>query len=454
MIHHSLRRTVCFVVFLAGTLLTISSAAFASTSVGINPQDVQLGDLRADENRTVPFTLTNSGTTDITFGEEFPFGVDYPSVPCRVAGRDIFVVHPGETCTPDMLVALSSLAPPNARGPTSAAVSIVINGGELVLPITLHFNAVPRLLDIDTGSVDVGELQIGDRAVVTRTVQNNTANPIDISTLVSALPADCYLGGIQDALCAREVQEVIASYELHDEGCHPVPAFGSCNLSVFVSPRIAYDIQASVVVGVPADPLSPNLSFFVRARGIPRQTMPGTVLAVEYTRNGLPSEHYFITADANEKQLLDTGRFPGWSRTGRSFWVFPPGGGAVVGAVPVCRFYGRPAGQDSHFYSASAAECQAVAARFGDVWLLESTDVFEVYLPDTQTGVCPGGTAPVYRLYNNRADVNHRYVTDSGLRDRMAAGYTVQVGSVTFITVSPWIREGYGRDTVALCAPQ
>ena len=54
----------------------------------------------------------------------------------------------------------------------------------------------------------------------------------------------------------------------------------------------------------------------------------------------------------------------------------------------VCRYYGRPeAGLDSHFYSASAAECQAVGERFANAWTFESSDVFAVALPNAD-GSC------------------------------------------------------------------
>ena len=68
----------------------------------------------------------------------------------------------------------------------------------------------------------------------------------------------------------------------------------------------------------------------------------------------------------------------------------------------------------------------------------ESTSVFYIALPDLSTGVCPAGTVPVYRLYNNRADTNHRYTTSLAIRSQMIAkGY---------------IPEGYGPNAVAMCA--
>ena len=40
-------------------------------------------------------------------------------------------------------------------------------------------------------------------------------------------------------------------------------------------------------------------------------------------------------------------------------------------------------------------------------------------LPDPATGACPAGTVPVYRLWNQRADSNHRYTTDPGIKAYM-----------------------------------
>lgn len=165
---------------------------------------------------------------------------------------------------------------------------------------------------------------------------------------------------------------------------------------------------------------------------------PGsTLVAIEYYRAA--ADHYFITADANEQRDLDTGVHPGWMRTGQQFNVYLPGDAASPHS-PVCRFYGRPeAGLDSHFYSASPAECQAVVARFSNAWVLESNDVFAVVLPDLASGACPSGTLLVYRVFNNRADVNHRYTTSLAIRAQMLA--------------AGWIAEGYGPQAVAMCVP-
>jgi hypothetical protein len=165
---------------------------------------------------------------------------------------------------------------------------------------------------------------------------------------------------------------------------------------------------------------------------------PELSVAVEFYHFGL--DHYFVTADPGEIEALVSGKIPGWFHTGGKFAVLPPGS-TTAGAFPVCRFYGDPTkGIDSHFYSAIASECEAVRTRFADSWLLESDDVYRVFLPDAG-GTCPAGSEPVYRLWNDRSDVNHRYTTDPNVVASMKArGY---------------IAEGLGALSipVALCAP-
>ena len=154
-------------------------------------------------------------------------------------------------------------------------------------------------------------------------------------------------------------------------------------------------------------------------------TSARAVEVVEYYHAGL--DHYFVTNLAEEKRALDAGVFTGWVRTGQTFQVFEEGDARLANSVPVCRFYGNPArGLDSHFYSASPDECAAVQQRFPDDWLLEAEALFRVHGPNPN-GTCPASTLPVYRLYNGRTDVNHRYTTDAATADAMVAkGYAFE----------------------------
>ena len=159
--------------------------------------------------------------------------------------------------------------------------------------------------------------------------------------------------------------------------------------------------------------------------------------AVEYHHAAL--DHYFITADTAEIAALDAAiKIQGWLRTGQQFKVWATAAG-LAGASPVCRYYIPPEDGNSHFYSASPSECEDTRVKFPR-FEFEAPEVFAVALPDLVTGACPATTRPVYRLWNNRADANHRYTTSLVTRAAMIG--------------SGFMSEGYGANGVVFCAPQ
>jgi hypothetical protein len=161
---------------------------------------------------------------------------------------------------------------------------------------------------------------------------------------------------------------------------------------------------------------------------------PGLVQVIEYYNAA--TDHYFLTSVSPEIATLDAGQIAGWVRTGYNFNAFAD---AVAGASPVCRLYLPPVYGDSHFFSALPAECAYVQAAMPAA-VLESANAFYVDTPDTTTGVCPSGTVAVYRLWNHRADLDHRYTTSATIKAAMIAqGY---------------VAEGYGPDQVMMCSPQ
>jgi hypothetical protein len=154
--------------------------------------------------------------------------------------------------------------------------------------------------------------------------------------------------------------------------------------------------------------------------------------AIEYYHAAL--DHYFLSAEPSDIDALDAGVLTGWRRTGETV---PAVLGSAPGVEPVCRFYIPPAQGDSHFLSVIPVECAQVRQRFD--FVEEGPLFMHEAVPDAATGACPSGYVPVYRVWNQRADSNHRYTTDPAIRDRMVA----QGG----------VAEGYGPDAVAMCAP-
>jgi len=161
---------------------------------------------------------------------------------------------------------------------------------------------------------------------------------------------------------------------------------------------------------------------------------PAAVTAVEFFNSAL--DHYFVSALAPDIDALDTGRLAGWQRTGLSFRVFPSQAAGGAGVTPVCRIIIPPPHGDSHFFGRSPEECSQTLAKF-PFMSQETPAAFFVTLP--LLGVCPNGTIPVYRVFSNRADANHRYTTDRAVRTQMAS--------------MGWTIEGDGADFVVMCVP-
>lgn len=159
----------------------------------------------------------------------------------------------------------------------------------------------------------------------------------------------------------------------------------------------------------------------------------GAFPAVEYYNATL--DHYFITWLTAEQANLDAGNTPTkWVRTGSSFKTYPT---VQAGCSPVCRYYIPPTLGDSHFFGRGTAECDATGEK-NPTFVLEDRAFMQTYLPSA--GACPANTTPVYRVFDNRADANHRYMTDRAIRDQMVA--------------KGWLAEGDGPDLVVMCAPQ
>jgi uncharacterized delta-60 repeat protein len=164
-----------------------------------------------------------------------------------------------------------------------------------------------------------------------------------------------------------------------------------------------------------------------------REYVPDAILVGEAYNPTL--DHYFITWVPQEIAALQAADvIRGWTLTGRTFKAYAA---PRPGTSPVCRFYVPPAQGNSHFFGRGTEECKATALR-NPGFVLEDAAFMQMYLP--VDGACPDNTVEVYRVFDNRPDINHRYITDKSLRDSMVA--------------KGWIAEGEGTNTVTMCAPQ
>ena len=428
-----------------------AGSAGAATSLAVSPMSVALGAVQAEPGAgpNVLFALTNNGTNSAVLSWRYSsptYSTEMAPLVCQSESGDLTVLAPGQSCVIGRRFEANQLARSGYLGPGVMAMELIANQCEVVIPVLLSFTIIPAFLTIDHSKHDFGQVLLGQEAVVQRVVTNNTDQPMDLGA--SVVGASGGLDSLCDGykwygqyLCGPELYAAAASFTLvAPPDCHPIAPRGSCTLTLQFAPQADFAMTASVEVSANNTPSAIAQTIEFNGTGVPRKSVASTTLAVEYINAAL-GQHYFVTAYPAEISVLDAGKFTGWVRTGRSFWVSPPEVAASAGTSPVCRYYSRPeTGVNSHFYSASAAECAFVASELDDAWILESSNAFGVSIPDSESGGCPAGTSPLYRMYNNQASFNHRFTTSLRVRDLM-----VKAG---------WVAEGYGPNAVVMCVPQ
>jgi Abnormal spindle-like microcephaly-assoc'd, ASPM-SPD-2-Hydin/Repeat of unknown function (DUF5648) len=363
---------------------------------------------------TATATVSNCGDAPWSFTDASVHPATGPEFQVSATCITGLTLRPGDTCTVTVRFA------PTMPGQTSGGYWLHNTTTTPDQIITFYGRGV----DADSGSAALEF--IPSSANFPPQAIGSQSTPMDIE-LHNLGPAALTLTAV--VLNGPEVYDFLG----YDNSCQvgsTIPAGESCHMVIFFLPQAAGTRLANLVIDSPE--LASLAIMQISGVATPPATGTPTVDVIEFYNAGL--DHYFMTPMAIEIDALDAGRFPGWARTGRSFKGYPQ---PTAGASPVCRFY-IPPPQDSHFYSASPAECAIVASTYPTL-VLESSDLFYIALPDAN-GTCPSGTIAVYRLFNNRADVNHRYTTDAQIKAQMIGeGY---------------IAEGYGPSATIMCAPQ
>ena len=282
------------------------------------------------------------------------------------------------------------------------------------------------------------------------------AQPLSITAGLASVPIDAHTSlvaepGMQLVVVDFPSPETVADgqyrFKFHYNGAGP--SFKALSAAKVVLGGKAYyvpifpcvtDFAAAPAIPIPLGGLDLRqiLPLFASAQGCNGKTFEfagvgsASVDVVEFYAASL--DHYFITWVPAEIAILDAGvTIKGWTRTGKTFKTYTT---AQTGTSQVCRFYIPPGLGDSHFFGRGKTECDDTAAKFPSL-ILEDPMFMQMFLPTA--GACPAGTTQVYRVFSNRADANHRYMTDRALRDQMVA--------------MGWLAEGDGPDLVVMCAP-
>ena len=160
------------------------------------------------------------------------------------------------------------------------------------------------------------------------------------------------------------------------------------------------------------------------------------VPVIEYYNSS--QDHYFITSLQADITALDTGKFTGWSRTGRSFQAYDQ---PTAGASPVCRFYLPPAEWRFPFLLRVTHRVRGDAGQ----------------VPRLRGGIAGGD---VHRPA--RSD-DRRRATGSHSRS-IACGTTAAIRTIAILArdrqlrqqmvAEGWVAEGYGPDQVIMCSPR
>jgi hypothetical protein len=406
-----IKRVGCAASLVVSLLVTIPGLALGAPLLDASRSAVSFGRVAVGAEVVQPVFLTNIGDGALTFSG-FPITGEDP-LDYRLAGTctPTLVLGPGDRCRLDVVGTLSPVR-------SSATVTILSDSAGGPLPIVLvgtPSGDITRGLYATPPWVDFDHQPLGT-ASAPQTL--TLTNPERIPAILESVT----IGGRNPADFAMTSNCVVGQRYSDNASCAATIAFSPGA----AGPRAA---EITFQMHAPGEPAG-YVTLTYSLTGFGGVVTP--VEVVEYYNAAL--DHYFITWIAAEQANLDAGKTPTkWSRTGNTFHAYAA---PQSGTSPVCRYYIPPALGDSHFFGRGTAECDATGQK-NPSFVLEDAAFMHMVLPTL--GVCPTGTGNIYRVFSNRPDANHRYMTDKATRDGMVA--------------KGWLAEGDGADLVVMCAP-
>lgn len=381
------------------TASNVSSGGLRPYGIAVNPQKPRLYVTNYDDNSVgVIDTDTNSFLALVNTGS-YSFNKPY-GVAVDPAGNYVYVVNRGDGVTPGTVSVFNT---------TYNSVDLAVTVG--IAPTGIAVNpAGSKVYVVNSGENTISAI--------------DTANNFAVTTSIAS-------GGLLSEYVAFNPAGTVAYVTHLDSGDISVIDTASGNM-VDVAPT------DTAVSTIPTRNEPYALGNFV---GPAISTvMSESVTAYEYYHAGL--NHYFMTANQDEANALDAAaNAQTWQRTGKTWSVWKS---SVSSLSPVCRFFGTNKydgnhtriGPNSHFYTADSAECDFVKTGYmtlandGILPLTQDGQLYPVwsfeenaFYAQVTAGICPSGTKPIYRLYNNGlgGEPNHRYYTDMAVRTAMLA---------------------------------
>lgn len=385
-------------------------------------------------------TFSGGVTGQLSMPSAFAFGTVQVGVGSSVVSKNV-------SSTGNAAVQISSVS--NSNPAEFSIVSSSCTNGAYVNPLSscsIGVQFTPLAAGARSGTITIVSNGLGSPQTIAMSGTGQAAGPPPAGTL--SMPSALHLGsstvGVQTAGSALTLSNVgggsttvtglstnpAAEFPITGFTCGNVAPGASCSVTVAFRPQAAGARSGTLTI-TDTGTGSPH-TVVLSGTGSGNAGPPANkVQAIEYFHAGIG--HYFLTAQADEQTGLDTGVFAGWQRTGNAFHVWDAANG---GALPVFRLYTTKfASKAAHFYTTNTVEREGIRTENGGDWTYEK---IAYYLPPAAGGSCPGGSVPIYRMFNNgqTGAPNHRFTTSLATYQQ-------------FTTAQGWAGEG-----VVFCAPQ